>query len=214
MHGDLYYIPDARPAPYVQRGHAFSLGDGDEAVQYPRNWLDLATTDDLAGIGAVLVVTEGEHGDPRLYDNTEEFDGPVRRLVAVPRPAAEVAAMLDLAKNEAKAQVDAAAEVARQRFLTPGSGQAMVYQQKATEARALQAGAAGPFRHLEAEAGITAKTIAEVAAVVLAVEAAWLDISAMIETQRLTAKAAINAAQSLDHISAALAAVQWPVAKE
>lgn len=91
---DLFYIPGAMPAPHVQRGCAFTLGESADAVQYPRNWLDQATAEDLAAIGAAVVVTEGEHGDPRLVENTEEIAGPVRRLIATARPAEEVSAAL------------------------------------------------------------------------------------------------------------------------
>lgn len=134
----------------------------------------------------------------------------IRAALPVERPLAE-------AKEEAKGIVDSAAEAARLRYITPGAAQAMVYQQKAAEARMLQAGGAGPFPHLAAEVGITAKlggglaiSEAEVAEVVLATEAQWLLVSAAIETVRLTAKRAITLAENEAEVDAALAAIEWP----
>lgn len=103
---DLFFIPNASPQ-YVTRGNPFVVGGGDQAVQYPGNWLDSATEDDLAGMDAVPVVTEGDHGDPRLVVNSEEFVGPVRRLIQTPRPAEEVQAALVayLADRRWKAEV-------------------------------------------------------------------------------------------------------------
>jgi hypothetical protein len=117
----------------------------------------------------------------------------------------------------AKAQVDAAAEDARLRFLTPGSAQAMVYGQKEAEARALMAViAAGTsidpatYPHLSAEVGVTASSLEAVAAVVLAMAQQWLQISAMIEGRRLAAKVSIGAARDLGAIDAILGGLKWP----
>lgn len=202
----IIYIPGAARSEYVSEGLAFTLGDGEQAVQFLPGW----TLADVVGHGGVETATEGAHGDPRLVVNSEVWDGPIRRLMAIPRPAEEVAEAVGRRKAEAKAQVDMAAEAARQRFITSGAGQAMVYQQKVAEARAFQAGGTGSFPHLTAEVGITAATAAEVAAVVLAMEAAWLGISAAIEATRLAAKRDLAAAGDLAEVEAVLADLEWP----
>lgn len=112
----------------------------------------------------------------------------------------------------AKAKVDAAAETARLAYVTPGSAQAMVYEQKFAEAQAFLADptltdAAAP--HLYSEVGITAGTVAEVAGVIIAMRSLWLVKSSQIEAARLGAKAAIDAATSPAAIDAA-AEVVWP----
>jgi hypothetical protein len=42
---------------------AFTVGEGDEAIQYPANWLRLASTEDRAAIGITEVA------DPEIYDD-------------------------------------------------------------------------------------------------------------------------------------------------
>ncbi|GEM_PF-3006510 len=91
---DLVYIPGAIPSAYIRIGQAFSLTIDDDERQFPPNWLEQATDEDLTTIGGTKVVVEGEHKDPRLYDNTEEFDGAVHRLIATPWPTEQIQAQL------------------------------------------------------------------------------------------------------------------------
>lgn len=132
----------------------------------------------------------------------------IRRTVQAVAEEQE-ATLLAVARKEACDAIDRMAETVRGRYLTAGAGQAMVYQQKVAEARDHQAGGTGPWPHLTAEVGITAFDEAGVAAVILATEAAWLEISALIEGARLKAKRDIAAA-ALDDIAAIVAAVEWP----
>jgi hypothetical protein len=120
--------------------------------------------------------------------------------------AEQAAAVVAAARAAAKARIDAAAEAERGRYLTAGSGQAMVYGQKVAEARDHQAGGAGPWPHLTAEVGVNGADEAAVAAVILATEAAWLGISARIEGARLNGKKAVAEAGDLAAIAAAEAA--------
>lgn len=109
--------------------------------------------------------------------------------------------------------VDAKAEAERQRWITPGAGQAMTYQRKIEEAYRLEADAnpqADAYPMLAATLGLDGKTLADVAAVVLAQDAMWTQIGARIERQRLTLKR--DVADAAD--AAALAAIDidagWP----
>ena len=119
---------------------------------------------------------------------------------------------LDALRQQAMAQVDAAAERARLALITPGAGQALVYERKRAEAERMAADADPQVRDyplLAAEVGITAPTLAEVGAAVRTTTADWIAAAAAIEAVRLRAKAAIAAAATPPAIRAA-AQVAWP----
>ncbi|CAI9399037.1 hypothetical protein ANOBCDAF_00188 [Pleomorphomonas sp. T1.2MG-36] len=127
-------------------------------------------------------------------------------------PQAGPSVPLEDLRGSAKAAVDASAEAYRLTYITPGAGQAMAYQQKLTEAKAYLADAsltAAECPHIFAEVGITGATAEAVARVVTEMHAAWQIKSAEIERLRLEAKAAIDAAESAEAISAA-AVIVWP----
>lgn len=128
----------------------------------------------------------------------------MRVVASKPLPALRAAA---------RERVDAEAEVARLRYVTPGAAQQLVYAAKRGEAERLLYADTSPspasYPMLSAEVGITAPTLRGVATVVLETAAAWLAAAAEIERLRLTAKAAIASATSESAISAA-AAVDWP----
>lgn len=111
------------------------------------------------------------------------------------------------------ARLDAEAEAVRARYITVGSGQAMTYMAKAAEAAAAVAEEdpePADYPLLSAEVGITAATLAEVAAVVLAAHRDWQVMGAAIEAARLGGKAAVMAAEDAVAAAAAAAAVSWP----
>lgn len=115
-------------------------------------------------------------------------------------------------RTAAKARVDAAAERARLRIVTPGSGQAAVYILKLNEAQrfvaeAPEAPEPAEWPMLAAEIGVTGDTLAEVAGVIVATAAAWKQAAAAIETIRLAAKAEIDTATN----PAAMAAIEHAV---
>lgn len=116
-------------------------------------------------------------------------------------------------KTSLKAQIDADAETERLKYITPGAGQAMAYLQKAMEATAYLA-ATDPdpadYPLLAAEVGITGDTIADVATVVNAHYQAWRAIGAAIEQARLGAKAAVDAAETVEDAQAVYDGVIWP----
>jgi len=130
----------------------------------------------------------------------------------------ELTIELEQAKATALRAIDQAAEAARHAFITPGAGQAMAYQHKLEEARALQAvlaaqGEPDPaaYPHLAAEIGLTGTDLAVIAEVILSRAALWTEASAAIEGMRLGAKAAVHAANSPAAVQAAAAGIAWPV---
>jgi hypothetical protein len=140
-------------------------------------------------------------------------------MLPPPSPAPPLA-LVDARENWA-ALVDQSAEAARQRFVTPGAGQAAVYLRKEAEARrflaldpevqaAQEAGPSWPY--LSAEINVTAGTLAEVATIIVALADAWDQAAAAIEALRLAAKATIAEASSQAECRAAAesAMAEWP----
>lgn len=121
---------------------------------------------------------------------------------------------LSTLKTALKAQIDSLAEDERLKYITPGVGQAMTYQQKVDEARAFKSDPqSGGFPVLSSEVGITAPTLNEVADIVLAAFAQWQQIGATIESIRLGAKRDIDAAEDETTARAIVDAVVWPSAQ-
>lgn len=128
-------------------------------------------------------------------------------------PTAEPGQPLTFVKTVLKVSVDASAETERLKYITPGTGQAMTYQQKVTEAQAFKAATnpkAADYPILSSEVGITAETLAEVADIVLAAFAQWQQIGAAIEVIRLGAKRDIDAAEDEASARAVFDAIVWP----
>jgi hypothetical protein len=126
---------------------------------------------------------------------------------------------LEQAKAEAVARVDREAERARQALLTPGAGQAIEYRATADEARRLldlRHGPADPndYPFLAAEQDAQAavggaKTLEDIAAAVLAADAAWVAVGARIKRLRREAKLRIQAATTPAEVEAASAGIAW-----
>lgn len=128
-----------------------------------------------------------------------------RPILADPPPVP-----LERIKESAFTRIDTAAEAERAKYITPGSGQAMVYQRKLAEAGALLSGSDGSFPHLEAEVGVTAPTLKAVAEVVLTMEEQWVHISAVLEGTRLIAKSLVRKATTPEEIEQIVAGITWP----
>ncbi|MBQ0707725.1 MULTISPECIES: hypothetical protein [Brucella/Ochrobactrum group] len=128
----------------------------------------------------------------------------------MPQPTPEDLSSL---KSALKQGVDAWAETERLKYITPGEGQAMTYQQKVVEARAFKIASspkAADYPVLSSEVGITAETLSEVADVVLAAFSLWQQIGAAIEAVRLGAKRDIDAAANEAAARAIVDAIEWP----
>lgn len=125
-------------------------------------------------------------------------------------------------KGMLKAQVDATAEALRLTLITPGSGQAMEYQEAYAQAQAALAVSgtvkASDYPMLAATIGVdidpeTGKPAADVLGVARSVKAAYeayLQAGAAIRGARLLAKAEIDAAADAITAQAVFAAIQWP----
>ncbi len=128
-------------------------------------------------------------------------------------PSAPTAVPLVAIKTNLKQRIDTRAENERLKYITPGEGQAMTYQQKVDEARAFKAASnpkAADYPVLSSEVGITAETLSEVADIVLAAFALWQQIGAAIEAVRLGAKRDIDAAADEAAARAIVDAIEWP----
>lgn len=131
-------------------------------------------------------------------------------------------ASLPAMKASMSSKIDDDAERVRLRYITPGAGMAMTYQEKFAQAQAVsamgqqtanamsEAEQLEQFPTLAASVGIEAATIYECAALVLARYAAFAALSHTIERARLAGKAAVNAASTVQGVRAAYEAVAWP----
>lgn len=131
--------------------------------------------------------------------------------------AVEPVVDLDLVKASAMKAIDAQAEEARQRFITSGTGQAMVYQRKVQEAETLEFDQSpDPARYplLSAEIGLTGDTLQMVGEAVLAQRDAWLAVAAVIENIRLSAKRDIKASETAKDVNRATVGWAWPHPEE
>jgi hypothetical protein len=110
-------------------------------------------------------------------------------------------------RDEAASAVDIAAEAARQRYVTPGAGQALTYQEKVAQAQAYQAAGApedpAPWPFIVADATAFGITPAAAATAILSAREAWIAIGAQIEGIRLLAKRLIAAAETTSALTAA-----------
>lgn len=128
------------------------------------------------------------------------------------------------AQTAASTSIDLDAEQARLQFITPGFGMQLAYIEKQREgaafmaayptAAALAAASVQPtsteYPMLFAEIGITAPNAYGVATVYMQEYQLWQIAGAAIEKIRLTSKAAIAAATTMNAIAAAMN-VTWPV---
>jgi hypothetical protein len=128
---------------------------------------------------------------------------------------------IDEAKLSAKRTINAGAETARLRYITPGDGMAAVYRDKLDQAEDVlaQGQAAASTMDLEAmvrnypmlaaSVGIEADTIWQVANTIVARHRTWSDVSAKIETRRLIARRAIDQATTHEAVASVLSAITW-----
>lgn len=116
-----------------------------------------------------------------------------------------------------RARVDAEAEAVRLRFVTPGAGQAMEYQEAIAQAQAYVLDPAGSYPMVQSDVdagtidprtGLAVATLAEAADLIIWMFAQWQIAGAAIRTARLAAKTAIGAATTLPDLLAA-AAIDW-----
>lgn len=120
---------------------------------------------------------------------------------------------LDALKQAACARIDSTAEATRALFLTLGSGQAMTYQAKEAEARALlqdQNPDPNTYPMLAAMIGLDGETLEDVGETIRTRADAWSLIGAEIERIRQSAKQAAKAAASQQELENILDGLTWP----
>lgn len=110
-------------------------------------------------------------------------------------------------KSAAKHRVDIAAEHARKRYLTFGSGQAITYIRKEAEAQAYKdaryPSIKSNYPWIKAEMDATGNTGQECADDILTQASAWLSVGTKIEKIRRLGKLSIDAANSDEDINEA-----------
>lgn len=146
-------------------------------------------------------------------DNGEQTEAELSKVLA---PYGLLVGSVTDIKSALKVEVDVAAETERLKYITPGNGQAMTYQQKVAEAQGYKA-AINPkptdYPILASEVGITAPTLSEVADTVLAAYRQWQQIGAAIEAIRLGAKRDIDASTNEAAAREIVDAIIWPSAQ-
>lgn len=182
---------------YYSAEHSGFFNDTLHKTNLPEDAVEISTSEHQAlldGQAAGAQIRADDDGRPYLYHEPVETS-------------------LDAIKASLKSTVDSLAEVERLKYITPGNGQAMTYQQKVTEAQGFKA-ATNPqpedFPMLSSEVGITAPTLDEVADIILAAYGQWQLIGAAIEAIRLGAKRDIDAATDEAAAQAVVDAIEWP----
>ena len=101
----------------------------------------------------------------------------------------------DEAQSFAFRRIDAAAEKARARYVTQGSGQAMEYEEAYRQAEAHRADPSGAYPMLQADvdAGL-AENVAQAAQTIIAMRQQWERVGTQIRAIRLKAKREIRGA--------------------
>jgi hypothetical protein len=132
----------------------------------------------------------------------------------------EIRADLAVVKAELLAKIDAEAGRMRARFITVTAGQEMVYLAKQNEALLIVADAAqgtnvpdSETPHVSAEATADQVTRFEKAVEILTIAQQWAQVSPLIETKRLAAKAAVAAAATAP-VARVEAMVNWSTITE
>jgi len=186
--------------------------------------------------GGTLVGWQTGGDAPAAGAGTQVVDGPRRKAqLAVPEspallplvlpapglpapvqpPPGVVEVDLEAEKSRAMQEIDRQAEQVRNRFITPGAGQAMEYlatEEEARELRALPAEAEiepADFPLVAAEMAVRGGTMADAATRVLLAAAAWRQVGAQIKQLRLAGKDAVAAAETLEEVWEA-ASIEWP----
>ena len=108
--------------------------------------------------------------------------------------------------------IDVRAEEIRALYITPGSGQALVYMEKRREAQLFKDNPSveeALIPHLVREAAIFGMTVAEKSDEILAQSAFWQNKSAEIEEIRLSAKKHVSEAQTMVEMENRQRLVDW-----
>jgi hypothetical protein len=158
--------------------------------------------------------------DPENKDRAEYKESRAAWLKAG-KPIAEfeasfAAPALASVKAQLKAQIDSAAEGQRSRYITAGSGMALVYEAKRTEVSRWRSlgdpinPGADAFPWAADRAERLDKKIADVLAEWAAQADAWLRVGIALESIREAANEDVQAATTTEEAQAVFAAIIWP----
>lgn len=190
---------------WVEIDGPFAIGEGDDAVHYPANWLASSSDEDLAAIGVLPIVEPGPPAAGLEVTGAVliDVDGvPTRQITTAPID-------LDRLRADAIRAVNDGAGAFRRLFITDITGQQATYLAKEAEARAWAPGADPTyFPYLTQEAAATGQSVADVVALVLATAAQWRALDPRIEGRRRGASVAIAEAADAEAIAAA-GVVEW-----
>lgn len=149
-----------------------------------------------------------------LDEGNADYQAYLRAVQIAPSAAVDHADWAGLAelRAHARAVIDAEAETARLRYVTPGAGQAMTYQDKRAQATAFQSAGEPedltPYPFIAAEAEALSMSPSAAAQAILDTSALWLLVGAQIEGARMGGKrAAAEATTRAEIIAAQQAAV-------
>jgi hypothetical protein len=165
--------------------------------------------------GSIAFTADGDEAPPTL-----DMSG--LSMLSTDQPPVDLAAWavvdgalelvsLEPARIRAMATLSGWIASARAQLITDLPGQDMVYLAKEAEARAWVAEATPDIAHfplLAAEVGLTAPDADQLAQLWLNMAALWRSTAAQLEALRLSAQAAISAAESEAGIAAALAVLE------
>lgn len=172
--------------------------------------------------GEVVELVDLEVADPKLYFTEELAATFVKAKDEVEQgwsyqngkfAAPEETQTPPLDRQLVSAGIDQAAENARLKYITPGAGQALTYQEKAAELARYDETSQpriADFPLLGAEIGITADSLTGVADAVRTALTLWRENGAAIERVRLQAKADVEKARDDEAIQEILDAIVWP----
>lgn len=110
-------------------------------------------------------------------------------------------------RASAKSEINTEVGIVREKFITPISGQEMIYQAKEEEARRYLASDPRPetldgFPFIAAETGILAPTAEDVAVTWISMGVYWRSVAASLEAIRMTATNQISVAETQEAIAA------------
>lgn len=125
-------------------------------------------------------------------------------------PGDQLAPLNEL-KATRKREIDAEAERQRLRWITPGAGQAMTYARKVEQAKvvlAAQDPQPADYPMLAASIGIDGANLVAVANLVITMDQGWEQLGAAIEATRLSAKRAVEMAETVEDVAGV--EITWP----
>lgn len=115
---------------------------------------------------------------------------------------------IDHVREEALAEIDYHSEEVRRKFITPGHGQVLIYQEKSEEATDYASNGypadTSSYPLIQAEADAYNITPQEAADQILAQKSIWIAAGAAMERARLSGKKAVRDAQDIPQVRRAV----------